>query len=92
MHIIVILDVAAVALVDLPYEARQLQLIHLRQLVDVEHLQDVDGQNGEGCLPAHDSAELESVELDAVGPGELLFVLLDVVVNRVEARRPRALL
>ena len=48
MHVIVVLDTAGVALVDLPYEARQLHLVHLRQLVDVEHLKDVDSENREG--------------------------------------------
>lgn len=48
MHVIVVLHTAGVALVDLPYEARQLHLIHLGQFVYVEYLQDVDGENREG--------------------------------------------
>ena len=48
MHVIMVLDTARVALVDLPYEARQLHLVHMRQLVDVEHLQDVDSENRKG--------------------------------------------
>ena len=43
MHVIVILNVSPVALVNLADEAREFHLIHLRELVDVEGLEDMDG-------------------------------------------------
>ena len=43
MHVIVIFNVSPVALVNLADEAREFHLIHLRELVDVEGLEDMDG-------------------------------------------------
>ena len=85
MHIIVILHIAPVALVDLSNEPRKLHLVQLLHPVDVEHLQNVDSHHRQCCLAPERLAELESVEVDLVGVGEMRLVLLDVIMNRVEA-------
>ena len=41
VHVVVVLHVPAVAHVNLADKARQLSVVHLGQLVNVEHLQDV---------------------------------------------------
>lgn len=53
VHVVVILNVTPVAFVDLSHEARQLGLVHLRQLIDSEILEDVERNHGQRRFSAH---------------------------------------
>ena len=87
VHVVMVLNVASVALVNLPDKAGQLCLVHLNELVDFEDLKDVDGQDGQRGLAPQALAVLQRVEVDVVHEGQLLLVLLDVVVDCIDAGR-----
>lgn len=46
MHIVVILHIAPVPFVHLPNEPRKLHLVELGQLVNFEHLRNMESENG----------------------------------------------
>jgi len=87
VHIVVVLHVSAVALEYLADESRDLHLVELGQLVQVEHLHYVHRDDRQRRFAPHLSAELESVEANFVGIFQTVPVFVDVVVNCVETGR-----
>ena len=63
VHIVVILNVTPVAFVDLSNEARQLSLVHLRQLIYSEILEDVERNHRQSRFSAHATTEEKCVEI-----------------------------
>lgn len=86
VHVVVVSDVASVALVDLANETRQLVLVHAGKFVNVEVLEHVDGQHREGRLATKLAAEGQRVEVDVLSLAQGFLVLLDVVHDSVQTR------
>ena len=63
VHVIVILNVAPVSFVDLPNEARQLGLVHLRQLIYAKILEDVERDHRQRRFSAHVATKAQCVEI-----------------------------
>ena len=63
VHVIVILNVAPVSFVDLPYKARQLGLVHLRQLIYAKILEDVERDHRQRRFSAHAATKAQCVKI-----------------------------
>ena len=86
VHIIVVLNVTPVTFVDLTDETGKFGLVHLGQLVDVEHLHDVDGQHRQRGFSTEVPTELQGIKGNIIGASKMHFVFLDIVVNCTQAR------
>ena len=86
MHVIVILNVAPVSFVDLSNEARQLGLVHLRQLIYAKILEDVERDHRQRRFSAHVATKAQCVEIHVLDLLQDLSIILNIVLYSVEAR------
>ena len=67
VHVVVILNITPVSFVDLSNEARQLGLVHLRQLIYSKVLEDVERNHRQRRFSAHVATKGECVEIHFLG-------------------------